>query len=317
MPDVDFFVWVAALVSVGLVALASVASYVLRIVRSPLGKLAMSLFSLSQALVVLFVTWSSWRLEMGWGYAVFVSLCGAFCALIDPLVFRGLAIAEERAAMEALEAELEEQIASQERHLEQAMAASGEAKRLRSSLSSLFAEMGDAVGRHDARRVRELLGRAVVLVPAVGPSFCPNPAIDALLATKVEQCRSQQTRVDVRVVVPARLGIPVVEVCAVLSNLLDNAMAAVRLLPVEDRRVEVTMRGTGGGLALVVRNRFDSGLADERRPGSARLVSRGSSALPEHGWGLSIVELIAGRHAGTFSTSAQDGWFEARVFITG
>lgn len=318
MPDSDLVIWVAACVSVGIIVLATAVSYGLCFVRSPLGKLAMGLFALSQALVILFVTWSSWRLGTGRSYALFVSACGAVCGIIDPAVFRGLAIAEERAAKQALEGELEEQLVVQERHLERALGSACEAERLRDSLADLFAEMGEAVKRRDARRAQELLGQASVLVPPKGEVICPNPAIDALLDSKVEQCRSQQTLVEVRADVPSHLPLPVVEVCAVLSNLIDNAMAAVRPLPVEERRIEVSVLDRGGGLAILVRNRLNGetarrALSDSRRGGD--VLSDAEGELPEHGWGLSIVELIAERHEGTFSTSVRDGWFEARVLL--
>lgn len=323
MPDVDLILWVAAGISVGVIALATVVSYGLRFVRSPLGKLAMGLLAFSQALVVLFVAWSSWRLGAGWAYSLVVSACGAACGVIDPFVFRGLAIAEERAAKQALEGELEEQLVAQERHLERALGSAREAERLRGSLADLFAEMGEAVGRRDAQRVRELLGQASVLVPPRGEELCPNPAVDALLGSKVEQCSSQQTHMEVRAEVPSRLSLPIVEVCAVLSNLIDNAMAAVRPLPVGERRIEVSLLEAGGALVVVVRNRFaeDAGTGGPLEARQARLAwgrdDDVEGELPEHGWGLSIVELIAGHHAGTFSTSSRDGWFEARVLLLG
>lgn len=320
MPESSLVVFAAAVVSVGVIVLATAVSYCLHLTRSPLGKLAMGLFSLSQIAVVLFVAWSSLRLGAGWGYPVVVSVCGAVCGLIDPVVFRGLSIAEERAAMEALEGELEEQLAVQERHLERALEVASDAGRLRDSLAKLFAELSDAVGRQDSQGVHGLVRRASGIVPPTGTAACPNPAVDALLGLKVEQCRFQQTLADVHAEVPERLALPVVEVCAVLSNLIDNAMAAVRPLPVEERKIEVSVLYRGGGLAIVVRNRLGG---DATRPAPSGVRRRGdvfadaSGALPEHGWGLSIVELIAERHEGTFATSVRDGWFEARVLLLG
>lgn len=318
MSDPHLLIWLFALVSVGLIVLATAVSYVRHVVRTSLGRLAMSLFSLSQVLVVLFVTWSSWRLDAGWHYALFISACGIVCAVIDPLVFHGLAMAEERAAKETLERELEEQLKVQERHLRQALAVSDEARQLRESLVALFAELGSATRERDVRRARDVLGKAVVLVPPSGAALCANPAVDALLRAKVEQGRVQEMRLEVRADVSDRLELPVVEVCAVLSNLVDNALSAVRDLPVEERRVEVSALEAGGGLAIVVRNRLDASVGERGNAvlrGAVDDAERLASGLPEHGWGISIVELIAERHGGTFSLSERDDWHEARVLL--
>lgn len=318
MPDPYAVVWAFALIAACLIVMTTVVSYARRMVRAPLGRLAMGLFSLSQILVVLFVTWSSWRLSAGWHYALFISVCGVACAIVDPLVFQGLAMAEERAAKAALEHELEEQLQVQERHLGQALAVFDETRQLRESLVELFAELSDATAKRDVRCARNALGKAVRLVPPSGAALCANPAIDALLGSKIEQGREQKTRLDVRADVSDCLGLPIVEVCAVLSNLVDNALSAVRALPVEERAVEVSAVEAGGGLAIVVRNRLngaegEQGIVAPR--GTSSDVECLSSGLPEHGWGLSIVELIAERHGGSFSASVSDGWFEARVLL--
>ena len=46
------------------------------------------------------------------------------------------------------------------------------------------------------------------------------------------------------------------------------------------------------------------------RHGSAQgKAHKGRGALPEHGWGLSIIDAIARRHGGSLKTSEKDGAF--------
>lgn len=303
--------WAPAGVSVAAVTVSSVVALARCRLRSPLGVAASVMLPLSQAALVLFVTWTSWRIGVGRGYAYLAAACVLVCAAVNPPLLRGIELAEGREAAAVFEREVERQLSAQRAHLERALEVSEGASALARSLSSLFRETSRAIGDGDTGRARELLGAAAEMVPPAGESYCANPAVDALLAAKAALGERDGVSLEVDASVPADLRLPAVETCAVLSNLIDNAMSAASRLPEGERSVGVRVAVAGGCLAIAVRNRFEPAPPERssRRGGSL------GEGLPEHGWGLSIVSGIARRHDGSFVTERKGGEYVARVLL--
>ena len=108
------------------------------------------------------------------------------------------------------------------------------------------------------------------------------------------------------------LPLPDLEVCAVLSNLIDNAVDAVRGFAPARRWVRVVSREAQGYLVVAVENPADR--APQRRVRAALELGE-DGRIPEHGWGISIVEGVARRHAGAVTTSFEDGVYTVRVLL--
>lgn len=136
--------------------------------------------------------------------------------------------------------------------------------------------------------------------------YCAHPVADAILTEKLALCQKENIPVDCRLQIPANLPLSGAELCAVLANLLDNAMAACRTLPQEKRQIEIRGRVTGGFLLL----RFCNPLPEPAPQPT------GGERLDRHGWGLSIVRQIAERHAGRLTAEGDKTQFVATVWIS-
>ena len=89
----------------------------------------------------------------------------------------------------------------------------------------------------------ELMAEAASL-PA--QAYAPHPAINAVLTTMLARAQKQGIEAERRVDVPETLPFPDTELCAVLMNLLQNALDANALVPEGARkwlRVDCHVRG--------------------------------------------------------------------------
>lgn len=296
--------------------LANVAAgaYLLVLLRHvPLSRRMMNLLvPVSQVFVVGFAWGSVIWLGYGAEYVAVVSIVALGCAAYDPVLFRGIVAAEEREAAREFAREVESVTDAQREHLARAVEAAAEAEALRRELIEGFGAVERALASGDAAGACDLLDDLVRSVPPRGASFCRNPTVDALLASKAAAAQARGIRFEANADVPPALALPDIEVCAVISNLVDNALAGVEGVSPERRRVEVAVRVAGAHLALRVENPF-AGAPRHARRGLLRGVAARPGALPDHGWGLSIVEAIVASHDGTVAIEDADGVFRVRV----
>lgn len=154
---------------------------------------------------------------------------------------------------------------------------------------------------------------AVELVSAERRGFCDHRIVDALLTAKVDACECAGIAVSCTLDIPDDLPVPGVELCAVFSNLLDNALRACEEVHSTEKReasIAIKAHVAGGYLLVEVVNDCVAGESKTRRGHEFR--GRG---LAEHGWGLSILGAIAQRRDGSLHTECADGRFVAKVAL--
>ena len=110
---------------------------------------------------------------------------------------------------------------------------------------------------------------------------------------------------------PECLPVDEINLCLVLSNLLENALeASLRTAPAR-RRIELTAYLHGNSLALIqVENTYDGVIRE--KDGVFQ-----SSKRKGDGVGLQSVRHIAEKSGGVSTVTYQDGVFRARVMLRG
>ena len=107
---------------------------------------------------------------------------------------------------------------------------------------------------------------------------------------------------------PAKLKMEDLELGAVFSNALDNAIAACGKM--EDRakrKISVECREQSGQLHIQIRNAF---------AGEIRFDGEFPVSIREgHGFGTRSIAAIAGKYGGIFSFTANEGFFETTVIL--
>ena len=140
-------------------------------------------------------------------------------------------------------------------------------------------------------------------------SYCANQAVDAIAAHYDTLAAAQETTISWSLDLPQELAVLETDYCAVFGNLVENALRAVKNLPVEQREISVTSQMLSDlMLGLSVRNPY----AGEIRFGKTGLPH---SSREEHGIGLSSVRNTAKKYHGSLDMTATDGIFSAVVLM--
>ena len=137
--------------------------------------------------------------------------------------------------------------------------------------------------------------------------LCANAAVDAVAAYYNTLAHAAGASIAWRLELPAELPIAEADVCAVLGNLVENALNAVRDLPEEKRRIDImASEASEAALGVTVSNPYKG------------VVNFGADGLPvakspDHGIGLSSVVTTAQKYGGGVDVRASDGEFRVGV----
>lgn len=123
------------------------------------------------------------------------------------------------------------------------------------------------------------------------------PALDVLLRNKLSRAVRSQVKLSCHVAIPADFSVRVTDLCAVFSNVLDNAVAACLELPLDKRRLSVSADARS---RLLLVEAVNSTAAVQTVP---------------FGTGLDNVRRIARRYHGSVETELKDGWFRISVLL--
>ncbi|WP_195984764.1 sensor histidine kinase [Clostridium sp. D33t1_170424_F3] len=134
------------------------------------------------------------------------------------------------------------------------------------------------------------------------------PVLDAVLNTKSAQCSMKGIPVDMKVLLSQKVELPAEDLCAILCNLIDNAVEASEHLPVKDIRVEV--KAAKGCLWIKVSNRYP---CDPREKNPELATTKENPE--QHGIGIQIVRDLAKKHEGQFRFTFEDGHVIAGVTL--
>lgn len=152
---------------------------------------------------------------------------------------------------------------------------------------------------HDA--VREI--QAIVPV-----RYCENETVNLLLRAFGARAGEMGAELAVKACLPEELDLPDTELCALLSNGLENALNAVGLLPDgADRRVQIYCDIRQSKLLFEIRN-----------PYAGEVVLQDGLPLAKNGerhWGCRSIQSIVQRRRGVCTFEANRGVFVLRIAI--
>jgi len=95
-----------------------------------------------------------------------------------------------------------------------------------------------------------------------------------------------------------------VQTYSLFGNIIDNAVEAVKPLPLEERVISLSCREEGDVLVIEESNYFSGGLKlDHGLPAT----SKGDSS--RHGFGTKSIQYIAAQHGGTMDIRVADNMF--------
>ncbi len=135
-----------------------------------------------------------------------------------------------------------------------------------------------------------------------------NVTVDAILNSKLTLIKSKDIPVDAVARVPDDLKISEIDLCAIIGNLLDNAIEAVLPLPPEARFIRIYIGMLKSQLYISVTN---STASEPRKVGEKYVSTKGEG----RGVGLMRVDGIAKRNGGTVNRQNESGVFATEVLL--
>ena len=132
--------------------------------------------------------------------------------------------------------------------------------------------------------------------------------LDAVLQQKIARARSLSIEVTPHILLPADEALDNLDLCVVLSNLIDNAMEACRELPAS--RIEIRLKRVKEYLSVVVEN---TASGDVLRDNPQLRTSKGDKAL--HGIGLKVIRQIVERYDGSIEFQSDDAAFKVMLMM--
>lgn len=132
--------------------------------------------------------------------------------------------------------------------------------------------------------------------------------IDAILNGKLNIAAQNDIPVNAKAKIPEGTPVTDVDLCAIIGNLLDNAIEENKRLPREDRflRIYIGQKNTQFYLAF-------TNAAGKKRDKRRSLFPSAKGA--QHGLGLVRVESLVKKYGGIFSADSEDGGFTAELLI--
>ena len=132
--------------------------------------------------------------------------------------------------------------------------------------------------------------------------------IDAILNGKMNIAAQNDIAVNARAKIPEGTPVTDVDLCAIIGNLLDNAIEENKRIPREDRfiRIYIGQKNTQFYLA------FTNAAGKKRDKRKSQFLSAKGGG---HGLGLMRVESLVKKYGGLFSADSEDGGFTAELLI--
>ena len=202
-------------------------------------------------------------------------------------------------------------LSMQQQRYESLKAAIEEARQARHDLRHQLCQLAALAEEGNLEKIKAYLSGAVSRIPSLEMHFCENRAADGVVGYYCALAKRENIPYSVQIDLPECLPVDEINLCLVLSNLLENALeASLRTAPAR-RRIKLTAYLHGNSLALIqVENTYDGVI---REKGGVFQ----SSKRKGDGVGLQSVRHIAEKSGGVSTVTYQDGVFCVKVMLCG
>ena len=200
-------------------------------------------------------------------------------------------------------------LSMQQQRYESLKASIEEARQARHDLRHQLCQLAALAEEGNLEKIKAYLSSAVSRIPSLELHFCENRAADGVVGYYCALAKREQIPFSVQLDLPECLPVDEIDLCLVLSNLLENALeASLRTAPAR-RRIELTAYLHGNSLVLIqIENTYDGVI---REKGGVFL----SSKRKGDGVGIQSVRHIAEKSGGVSTVTYQDGLFCAKVML--
>lgn len=138
--------------------------------------------------------------------------------------------------------------------------------------------------------------------------YCENNTINLIFSHFAYKAEQFQIAFSVSAYIPHNIPITETDLCALLSNGLENAMNACRQIKSEqERRIYINCRLHKEKLLILIENSFTGKIKEEH--------GLPKSDQPGHGFGVKSMVMIINKYRGYYSYTAENGVFTSRIIL--
>jgi two-component system, LytTR family, sensor histidine kinase AgrC len=173
------------------------------------------------------------------------------------------------------------------------------------SLIGGFAADGDLL------KIKDYLANTEANIDALTPvRYCKNETTNLILSSFVARAKKLNVALHINVNLPEELGVKDTELCALLSNALENAITAAAQVEDEKlRKVYIQAVINGGKLIISTENAYVGEIDREGELPKSKNKDAG------HGFGIKSMVAIVEHHGGLYSFETEGGIFILQLLL--
>ena len=184
-----------------------------------------------------------------------------------------------------------------------------EARQARHDIRHHFLQLSSLAEKGDLEKIKEYLSNANSKIPDYNLHFCENQAADSVISHYAALAKRENIPFQANAALPAHISIDQIDMCLVLSNLLENALEASLKAKPFNRRIHAEVYLHHKHLLLIqVENTFEGKIQEKNHIFQ-------SSKRPGNGVGIQSVRHIAEKNGGDSSFTYENGVFTAKIML--
>lgn len=200
-------------------------------------------------------------------------------------------------------------LSMQKQRYENLKAAIEEARQARHDMRHQLNQLSALTQAGNLEKLKKYLAGAAARIPSLDMHFCENRAADSVVGYYCELAKKEGIPFSVQIDLPEKLPIDEIDLCLVLSNLMENALEASMHTDPARRNIKLTSYLHAGSLLLIqIENTYDGFITEKDN-----IIQ--SSKRKGNGIGLQSVRHIAEKSGGASTFTYQNGIFCAKIMI--
>ena len=183
------------------------------------------------------------------------------------------------------------------------------ARQARHDIRHQYLQLSSLAEQGDLEKIKDYISSAVSKIPSQDLHFCENQATDSIVGYYSALAARDQIPFLSRLDLPAQMSIDEMDLCIILSNLLENAIEASLKTDPARRAISVTAYLHHNHLLLLhVENAYDTQISEKNHIFQ-------SSKRCGNGVGVQSVRHIAQKNGGDSDFSYENGIFTANIML--
>lgn len=197
----------------------------------------------------------------------------------------------------------------QQERYENLRSAIEEARQARHDIRHHFIQLSAMAKDGDLEKIKKYLQNALDKIPTLDYHFCENQSVDNVIGYYYALSQKEEIPFDARVDLPKELSVDEMDLCLILSNLLENALEASRKTAAAQQRISLEIYQHSASILLIrVENNFDGNIKEKDH----LFHSTKRTGL---GVGTQSVRRTAEKNDGSCDFTYENGVFTAKIML--